>query len=378
MSETHLTSPYGDYDLLRLPRRPRELLRAWDAADELLLQTLKDRSITLNRPLICNDSFGALSVALHSFHPISWSDSVIAHQATRLNLQENALAETDVDYLSSIDLPKRAVSLAIIKLPKTLALFEYQLIRLRPLLTAHSTLLVAGMAKAMPPAVWKILERIIGPTQTSRAFKKSKVIQVSVNVALGVPSNPYPVVWKLEETEFSLSNHANVFSRDKLDIGTRFLLQNLPQTEGEGDIIDLGCGNGVLGLMAAQQNPQVRLHFVDESYMALESARENCKQLPGYAERMSFHAALDLADFEDQSCDLILCNPPFHQKQAVGDTLAISMFRESARVLRSGCELWVIGNQHLGYHQKLKNWFDQVELVASNSKFVIFKATTSG
>jgi 16S rRNA (guanine1207-N2)-methyltransferase len=81
-----------------------------------------------------------------------------------------------------------------------------------------------------------------------------------------------------------------------------------------------------------------------------------------------------LTDFEDESCDLVLCNPPFHQQQAVGDAIALSMFEQAARVLRSDAECWVVGNRHLDYHKKLGKWFGGVELAASSAKFVIFKA----
>ena len=377
MTDTQFNSAFGQIELNRLPKRPRELLRAWDAADEYLLKTLKDDSYSVITPLICNDQFGALSVALHKFRPVSWSDSLMAHKAMQENLRTNGFKPTDVSYLESIQLPKQPINLVLIKVPKTLALFEDQLIKLKPLLTTESAVLVAGMAKSMPSAVWKILEKIIGPTKTSRAVKKAKVIQVSVDMTLKLPNNPYPVNWKLDGTDFSLTNHANVFSREKLDIGSRFLLQNLPETEGSGNIIDLGCGNGVLGLMTASQNKQAVLHFVDESYMAVESARINFQQLKADADSASFHVSDGLTDFEDDSSDLVLCNPPFHQLQAVGDSIAISMFRDTARVLKPGGELWVIGNRHLDYHKKLQHWFDAVELIASNKKFVILKASKS-
>ena len=61
----------GEFELNRLPKRPLELLRAWDAADEYLLNTLTDELKPLNntRLLIFNDSFGALAVALHECRP---------------------------------------------------------------------------------------------------------------------------------------------------------------------------------------------------------------------------------------------------------------------------------------------------------------------
>jgi 23S rRNA (guanine1835-N2)-methyltransferase len=195
-----------------------------------------------------------------------------------------------------------------------------------------------------------------------------------VDPQLTLSENPYPRRWVLEDTAFEMINHSNVFSRERLDVGTRFLLHHIPKTEGRQEIVDLGCGNGVLGLMAAQQNSQARSHFVDESYMAMASARANIQQLDASLQHVEFHLGDGLADFEKDSVDLILCNPPFHQSHALGDTLAVSMFKQSGRVLRDSGELWVVGNRHLDYHLKLQPWFRSVKVVASNKKFVILKA----
>ena len=379
MSDNTFKTPFGAFKLQRLPRNKAEKLRAWDATDEYLLNMLYENKLNLGQTLICNDAFGALSVALSPNLPTNWSDSSLAHKALRKNLAANELDKKSVICLDSLSSPTTEVNLVLIKIPKTLALLEDQLIRLRPKLTKNTKIMLAGMAKHMPSSIWKLLERIIGPTTTSLAVKKARIIEVHYDATLPPIANPYPVSWKLEKSDIELSNHANVFSREKLDVGTRFLLEHLPQTDGDGDIIDLGCGNGVLGLMAARQNPLLKVHFVDESYMAVASARKNFIQIverdADISDRAQFHVAGGLKNFEDNSVDMVLCNPPFHQHQTVGDSTAKAMFRQAARVLLPGGELWVVGNQHMGYHQRLRREFDRVNLVASNRKFVILKAT---
>lgn len=189
-----------------------------------------------------------------------------------------------------------------------------------------------------------------------------------------VPASPYPVYYRLEGTDYLISNHANVFSRDSLDMGTRFFLQHLPARQGDCDIIDLGCGNGLLGLMAAERNPAATVHFVDESYMVVASARENFYRVFGQERNATFRVGDGLTDFESASADLILCNPPFHQQNTVGDQIAISLFKQSRKVLRKGGELRIIGNRHLNYHVNLNRLFGTHSVVASNSKFVIVNA----
>ena len=374
MSETRLVTAVGDFELHRYPARKRELLRAWDAADEYLLERLCGQDLQQQQILVVNDSFGALAVALHRLSPLSWSDSWLAHQALCENLKRNACDTDSVKILPGTDVPDKSPALVLIKVPKSLALLEDQLIRLKPLLSPDSRVIVAGMVKTMPSSLWKMLERIIGPTETGLARKKARLIEVKIDSQLPLVENPYPRRWHLEDSTFMIINHANVFSRERLDIGTRFLLQHLPHTEGSVDIIDLGCGNGLLGMMGAQQNPEASLHFVDESYMAIASARANFQQLDATLSRAQFHLGDGLAGFDKDAADLVLCNPPFHQSHAIGDTVALSMFMQSARVLRNGGELWVVGNRHLDYHFKLKRWFSLVEVVTSNKKFVILKA----
>jgi len=284
------------------------------------------------------------------------------------------LPEHSVKLINSLESLEGPFDLVLIKVPKTLALLEDQLIRLHPHLKPSTQIILAGMIKTLPPSVWKLLERLVGPTTTALARKKARLIFASPDPGLVVPVSPYPVCYRLEDPDYLISNHANVFSRDSLDIGTRFFLQHLPSRQDSCDIIDLGCGNGLLGLMAAERNPAATVHFVDESFMAVASAKENFYRAFGQERNATFCVGDGLKGFELASADLILCNPPFHQQNTVGDQIASSMFNESKKVLRKGGELWVIGNRHLNYHINLNRLFGSHSVVAANAKFVILKA----
>lgn len=371
--ENVLTVAQGSFTLNRLPQRPRELLRAWDAADEYLLNYLAEEAKPAPdaRILIVNDSFGALALALNGFRPQALSDSYLSQQATRLNLLANNLPEQQVQLLNSLEAPAGVFDWVLIKAPKTLAFLEDELFRLQAHLAPTTRVVVAGMIKTLPASVWKLLERMVGPTTTSLAKKKARLIFASPDPARVLPENPYPVFYRLEGTGDLITNHANVFSRDSLDIGTRFFLQHLPQRPQARDIIDLGCGNGLLGLAAARLNPAAKVYFVDESYMAVASARDNFHRAFGPQRDAVFLVGDGLSEFEPDSADLILCNPPFHQHNTVGDQLAVSMFMQSRKVLRKGGELWVIGNRHLDYPINLNRLFGHCTVAASNAKFVI-------
>ncbi|MCW8888807.1 MAG: methyltransferase [Gammaproteobacteria bacterium] len=374
--DNQIDVPQGQFQLNRLPHNRRDPLRAWDAADEYLLKHIADeiKPEIGDRILIINDSFGALAVALSNHQPCALSDSYLSQEATRKNLKLNGIAEENVELISSMEVPHGDFELILIKAPKSLALLEDELIRIRPLIKTGSQLIVAGMIKGLAPGVWKLLERIIGPTTTSLARKKARLIFTSPDSELRQTESPYPTCYTLEQSNYQICNHANVFSRESLDIGTRLFLKHIPTSALAKDIVDLGCGNGVVGLIASERNPEATIHFIDESHMAIASARDNFNRAFGMQRPATYEIEDGLTKMSDNSVDLILCNPPFHQQSAVGTHLAQQMFNDSKRVLRDSGELWVIGNRHLGYHKSLKQLFGNVTLIDSNKKFVVLKS----
>jgi 16S rRNA (guanine1207-N2)-methyltransferase len=370
-----LTAPQGEFKLNRSPFGDPPNLQAWDAADEYLLDYLDSeyRPSAGTNVLVLNDSFGALACALSSLRPDVVSDSYLSRQATRFNLIQNDLPETAAALMNSLEPLVKRYDLVLIKVPKILAFLEDQLIRLRPCLTDSSKVILAGMVKNLPASVWSLAERLLGPTETPPARKKARLIFVAPDLAKSTPPNPYPTGYTLENTRYWISNHANVFSREKLDIGTRLFLQQLPRSTEYRDIVDLGCGNGVVGLIAAERNPAATLHFVDESHMAVVSARDNFSRAFGGQRAATFTVGDGLRDFQPESADLVLCNPPFHQQYAVGDQIACEMFKQSWKILRNRGELWVIGNRHLRYYCHLDRLFGAHRIVASDPKFVVLK-----
>ena len=139
-------------------------------------------------------------------------------------------------------------------------------------------------------------------------------------------------------------------------------------------VVDLGCGNGVLGIIAAALNPAASLLFCDESHMAIASASENFHHAFAQTRNVEFRVDDCLQTVASASRDLVLINPPFHQQHSVGDEVAWKMFKDARRVLSTGGELRLVGNRHLGYHAKLKKLFGNCETIAADSRFVILSS----
>ncbi|MFR9718984.1 methyltransferase [Aeromonas diversa] len=371
---TRLDHPHCQFELLRYPPQANDPLQAWDAADEYLITTLAEEGIPAGAVVIMNDGFGALTAFLHSHGPVFASDSFVSRRGAEENLRRNGLEPERVTWQDALAPLPAAPALVVIKVTKYQALLEQQLIALSRVVTPQTRILAAGKAKEIHTSTLQLFEKWLGVTTTSLAWKKARLIHC---VPRGEPckaADPYPTVWPLEGTDMVLRNHANVFSRTSLDIGARFMLEHLPVMSAR-QVVDLGCGNGVLGLSLLARDPQVEVTFCDESYMAIASARENVQEnLPDAVGRAHFMVNNCLDGVEIGSADRILCNPPFHQLQAITDHIAWQMFQDAHRVLPRGGDLWVVGNRHLDYHLKLKRLFGNAQLVAGNKKFVILKA----
>ncbi|WP_422422510.1 methyltransferase [Pseudomonas sp. GZD-222] len=369
-----LTSPFAELDLLRQPEQANDPLQAFDAADEYLLQYLAEQSPDIStRVLVLNDSFGALAISLSGRLQVTSSgDSHLARLALEKNLARNGQAFDALPFIAANAHWQGPFDRVLVRVPKTLALLEEQLIRLQGHLAPGAQVVAGAMIKHLPRAAGDLLEKYIGPVQASLAQKKARLL-IATAEEKGPFTSPYPSRYQMDAPRLELLNHANVFCREGLDIGTRAFLPHLPGNLGSARVADLGCGNGVLAIASALSNPQAHYTLVDESYMATQSALENWQAALGDRE-VSVRADDGLAAQPAQSLDVVLCNPPFHQQQVVGDFLAWRMFQQAREALMVGGALYIVGNRHLGYHSKLARLFRGVEQVAATPKFVVLKA----
>lgn len=376
-TENTLDTDQGKITLRRWPLEENDLLRAWDAADDYLLehiaQNLPGAGSGPGSVVILNDAHGALATALNRFSPISWSDSYLSHRSAQENVGANT-CENPLQTLTSVQTPNEPIDLLLIRIPKTTALLEDQLARVRPYLHEGTQVVAAGMIKHLQKSAFSCLERYIGPLTTSLGKKKARLLFPVVDMTLKVGTSPYPSVFEDVDLAHPVVNHANVFSREQLDHGARFLIEQYHFLSEADHVVDLACGNGVLGLQYLKQFPGAEVSFMDESYSAVESARLNHEAwFDNKPTSAKFVVADGLESTDAESVDLILCNPPFHQQHVIGDQVALGLFTDAKRCLRQGGALWIVANQHLSYSGKLKRLFGNCRMVASNKKFAVFK-----
>jgi len=340
--------------------------------------------------LLVNDDFGALATALLTLLPTGFTasspltivqDNSAGRAAIIANLHYNSALFPETSVLEAISVQSslaalpagQSYSCILLKVPKSVAAFGEQLRVLRPLCGPQTRLFCAGMTKHLPKRAQIVLERVIGPAARRPAKRKARLFATRLAATLTVPASNWPKKQWVNALQAHLLCPAGVFSPERADPASEYLCAHLPPLDSVRRILDLGCGTGILGLVAARRQTQASVYFTDSSALAITTARHNVRAL---APQMSacFLSQHRLLPWAEEPIDLILCNPPFHERHVVTPVIAYSMFADARAVLRTGGQLLVVANRHLPYQRELRRLFRQHDLLAENKTFRIHRA----
>ena len=178
------------------------------------------------------------------------------------------------------------------------------------------------------------------------------------------------IVTLIMETKMSLVSDSGVFSKDKVDYGTRLLLDNLPLSKIKGNILDLGCGYGVVGIFI-KKNIDVTIDMVDINERALVLAKRN----------IELNSLRDIRVFVSDAYsnitgkyDYIITNPPIR----AGKSKVLEFLLGAVDHLNKEGELWFVMRKDHGVKTiiKLMEESYNIEIVEKDKGFYIVKATT--
>ena len=161
---------------------------------------------------------------------------------------------------------------------------------------------------------------------------------------------------------------AGVFSKGEVDNGTRLLLEALPE-QMSGEILDLGCGWGVIGISIAKKWPECRVTMADVNLRALELSRENAKKNRVETECIESDGMAALAG---RTFDAVVTNPPIR----AGKQVIYQMFADAAKSLKPGGALYLVIRKQQGAEsciKYLKTIYGEVEKLDRSGGFWVIK-----
>ena len=172
---------------------------------------------------------------------------------------------------------------------------------------------------------------------------------------------------KLKETQFELYSAPGVFSKDKLDNGTKLLIEKCEINEND-EVLDLGCGYGVVGIAIKKMYPDTNIFMVDVNKRAVKLTKINLK-LHKLSDVKVTNS--DLYKKIDKKFNVILSNPP----QSAGKELCFNIITQAKNYLEKNGSLQIGARHQKGgkdLSKKMNEIFGNVGEIAKGSGFRVY------
>lgn len=379
-----------EFPFARLRRSPdveAPNLQAWDATDELLLDRAvalrAERGLDGSATAVIGDGYGALTLGLLAdgatgvrvHQDLVTGRQALARNAAEVGLDGSVHAELGADLLAG-------AGLVVLQLPKALAELEEIADAVARWADPAVVLVAGGRVKHMTLAQNEVLGRFFGALQPQRAERKSRLLLAAEPLPVGAEP-PYPVRTAHPDVGLVLCAHGGAFAGDRIDIGTRVLLDVMAERAGAADllagadrplsVVDLGCGTGALAAAFALAHPAARVVATDRSAAAVRSATATM-DANGLGDRVA--VTLDDAGsaLPAGQADLVLLNPPFHLGASVHEGAGRRLVEAAARLLRPGGEVWTVFNSHLDHRRVLAAEVGPTEQLRRTPKFTVTRS----
>ncbi len=183
-------------------------------------------------------------------------------------------------------------------------------------------------------------------------------------------SRPVPCAFPYRGHGLNFMTDAGVFSKGELDVGSRLLLDALPALTG--DVLDLGCGWGAIGVAIAKANKAARVTMADVNHRALGLCRDNCTR-NGVTAEVVESDGMSVFVAAGRTFDAVITNPPIR----AGKQVIYQMFADAARSLNPGGALYLVIRKQQGAEscmKYLKTLFAEVEKLDKSAGFWVLKA----
>lgn len=184
---------------------------------------------------------------------------------------------------------------------------------------------------------------------------------------------------KTTEVAFSFRNHSltflcasGVFSSTEIDDATQLLLE-AAEIQPNTNILDLGCGIGVIGISIKKAEPTCNVTLSDVNKRALKVSKENAEKNKVTVDVIESDCYTAFAEKEQKEFDLIITNPPHH----AGRELVYKMITEAPQYLKKGGFLQLVAKHNKGgkmLQKKMEEVFGNAEIITRQSGFCVYRS----
>lgn len=185
-------------------------------------------------------------------------------------------------------------------------------------------------------------------------------------------SDEREIEYVIKDRKIKLIVDNGVFSKNHVDIATNFMLNTILSTEEiSGEVLDLGCGYGVVGIVLYKFFKNIKVTMLDINERALGLAKKNCKK--NGLENVSILESDGFTEIQkDEMFDIIVTNPPIR----AGKQVIYKMYEDSFNHLKKGGKLYLVINKKHGApstKEYLMELFGNCEVLDKKTGFNVLK-----
>jgi 16S rRNA (guanine1207-N2)-methyltransferase len=173
----------------------------------------------------------------------------------------------------------------------------------------------------------------------------------------------YTITETIKEIKLTFQTEEGVFSPKGVDKGTLAMLSIVDFKEGD-KVLDLGCGFGVVGILAAKIVGIDNVVMIDKDKLAVRLSKENAllNDLTG----IKVYESDGFKDLKEKDFTYILSNPPYHTDFSVAKEFIEKGFNR----LTIGGKMVMVTKRDLWYRNKLTSIFGGVRVWTIEDYFV--------
>lgn len=175
----------------------------------------------------------------------------------------------------------------------------------------------------------------------------------------------------LKNHDLTFTTDSGVFSKDRIDFGTRLLIETFSSDKAQGDLLDLGCGYGPIGITLAKDYPNRHITLSDVNERAVMLAKKNASQ--NKVSNVEVLQSDGFSNLTNKKFAAIITNPPIR----AGKKLIYALFAKSIEHLQENGSLWIVIQKKQGAPSAikyLKSIYSKVEVKARKKGYFIICA----
>jgi len=287
------------------------------------------------------------------------------HQKHKTNKQVDCVFSAHYQTVKKHDL-------VILQFPKSKTEFNFTLAMVAEYLTSNAKIFIVGENKSGIKSIGKLSQDTLSFCNKIDSARHCILFLASMTEQISpFDLNDWYHYYSIDinDINIKIASLPGVFSQKSLDKGSEILLEHLPDNI-KGDVLDFGCGAGIIASYLGKKFSEIQLSLLDVSALAINSAEKtlSLNNLKGHV-----FASDSLSEVKNKY-DYVISNPPFHQGQKTNYVATEYFLSAIKSFLSKRAEVTIVANSFLRYQPIMEQFIGKTTKICNKQGFTVYSS----